>query len=443
MAAGNFAKPVPPGADDPPEIRLTLTLSRDVFLLHWFIMRVLVYDCSAGISGDMNLGALIDLGADREILERELSKLHVHGEWKLECRQAQQSGIQGTRVDVLTPEEAHAAHGHAHHHRTMADIRRLIETSGLSDTVKRTALSIFSLLAEAEARVHGTTPEEVHFHEVGAVDSIIDITGAAICLEMLRVDTIFTGPVELGSGTVTCQHGTMPVPAPATALLARHFQATLNGTSHEATTPTGAAYVAAMAQPVPSPLAGRITGTGYGIGHRQGLPLPNILRVMLVETEEEAPSPELLTELCANIDDMTPEQTAYLAEKLMEAGALDAWQESICMKKGRLAAKVCALCLPEQADGVREAFFLHSSTPGIRQHDTCRHILRRESTPVCTPHGTVHVKTSFMNGRPHHRKAEFEDCRTLAETTGLPLEQCQLMGLFPTPSHDDAPSDSV
>lgn len=235
----------------------------------------------------------------------------------------------------------------------------------------------------------------------------------------------------------------MPVPAPATALLASRFQSTLNGTTHEATTPTGAAYIAALARPVPAPLAGRITGTGYGIGHRQGLPLPNILRVMLVETEEQESSPELLTELCANIDDMTPEQTAYLAEKLMEAGALDAWQESICMKKGRLAVKVCALCLPEQADRVREAFFLHSSTPGIRQHDTCRHILRRESASVCTPHGTVHVKTSFMNGRPHHRKAEFEDCRTLAENTGLPLEQCQLMGLFPTPSHDSSSTDSV
>lgn len=214
-------------------------------------MRALVYDCSAGISGDMNLAALIDLGADRENLERELSKLHVHGEWKLECRRAQQHGIRGTRIDVLTEEEGHSGSSHAHHHRTMADIRKLIETSALSNTVKRTALSIFTLLAEAEARVHGTTPEEVHFHEVGAVDSIIDIAGAAICLEMLRVDAVFTGPVELGSGTVTCQHGTMPVPAPATALLAKHFRATLNGTTHEATTPTGAAYIAALAQPSP------------------------------------------------------------------------------------------------------------------------------------------------------------------------------------------------
>ncbi len=278
---------------------------------------------------------------------------------------------------------------------------------------------------------------------MGAVDSIIDIAGAAICLEMLRVDAVFTGPVELGSGTVTCQHGTMPVPAPATALLAKHFRATLNGTTHEATTPTGAAYIAALAQPVPSPLAGRITATGYGIGHRQGLPIPNILRVMLVETEEEETSPELLTELCANIDDMTPEQTAYLAEKLMEAGALDTWQESVCMKKGRLAVKVCALCLPEQTDRVREAFFRHSSTPGIRQHGMLRHILRRESSPVHTPHGTVHVKTSFMHGRPHYRKAEFEDCRILAEKTGLPLGQCQLMGLFPIPPHDNDATDSV
>ena len=175
-------------------------------------MKALVYDCSAGISGDMNLAALIDLGVDRESLERELSKLHVHGEWRLECRRAAQSGIQGTRVDVVTEEEGHSGHGHAHHHRTMADIRKLIESSGLSDAVKRTALSIFTLLAEAEAQVHGTTPEEVHFHEVGAVDSIIDITGAAICLELLRADAIFTGPVELGSSTGQCRFRPPPRP---------------------------------------------------------------------------------------------------------------------------------------------------------------------------------------------------------------------------------------
>lgn len=406
-------------------------------------MRALVYDCRAGISGDMNLAALIDLGADRSALERELSKLHLHGEWKMECRRAEQAGIQGTRVDVAVHEEEYAHHGHEHRHRTMADIRSLIEESGFSGSVRKTALSIFTLLAEAEAKVHGTTPEEVHFHEVGAVDSIIDIAGAAICLDLLRVDAVFTGPVELGSGLVTCQHGTMPVPAPATALLANHFTATLNGTAHEATTPTGAAYIAAVARPVPIPLKGCITGTGYGIGHRQGLPLPNILRVMLVETEERDLSAERLTELCANIDDMTPEQAAYLAEKLMEAGALDAWQESICMKKGRLAFKICALCRPEEADRVREMFFLHSSTPGIRQYEACRHILRRESGSVETPYGTVNVKTSFMNGRPLHRKAEFEDCKVLAEATGLPLERCQLMGLFPTRTDDDAATPSV
>ena len=409
-------------------------------------MRVLVYDCSAGISGDMNLAALIDLGADRDILERELSKLNVHGEWKLECRRAAQAGIHGTRVDVLAHEHGHSGHSHEHHHRTMADIRRIITESELPDAVQKTALSIFSLLAEAEAHVHGTTPDQVHFHEVGAVDSIIDIVGAAICLDLLRADAVFTGPVELGGGRVTCQHGVMPVPAPATALLARHFQSTLNGTPHEATTPTGAAYIAAVAQPAPSPLSGRITASGYGIGHRQGLPLPNILRVMLVETEEQDTATERLTELCANIDDMTPEQTAYLAEKLMEAGALDAWQESICMKKGRLAFKICALCLPEHADRVRTAFFRNSSTPGIRQYDACRHILRRECSAVQTRHGTVGVKTSFMNGRPHHRTAEFEDCKALAEATGLPLEECQMMGLFPhddRDNHDESRQDSL
>lgn len=400
-------------------------------------MRVLLYDCSAGISGDMNLAALLDLGVDRERLEQELAKLHVHGEWELETSRAEQSGIYGTRVDVRTHEHEHHGHDH-HHHRTMADIRHLIEQSGLSEAVKKTSLDIFTLLAEAEAAVHQTTPDEVHFHEVGAVDSIIDITGAAICLDMLQVDAIFTGPVELGGGRIVCRHGVMPVPAPATALLARRFRSSLGGTHHEATTPTGAAYIAAVAQPAPSPLAGRITAAGYGIGHRQGLPLPNMLRVMLVETDDAHDAPEQLTELCANIDDMTPEQTAYLTEQLMKAGAVDAWQESICMKKGRMAFKICALCHPGEEGPVRRAFFRHSSTPGIRQYAACRHILHRASSTVETPYGPVSLKTSFLDGRPHHRKAEFDDCKNLADTTGMPLLRLQEAGLATDRNHDHA-----
>ncbi len=319
-------------------------------------MRALVYDCSAGISGDMNLAALIDLGADRENLERELSKLHVHGEWKLECSRAQQHGIRGTRIDVLTEEEGHSGSSHAHHHRTMADIRKLIETSALSNTVKRTALSIFTLLAEAEARVHGTTPEEVHFHEVGAVDSIIDIAGAAICLEMLRVDAVFTGPVELGSGTVTCQHGTMPVPAPATALLAKHFRATLNGTTHEATTPTGAAYIAALAQPVPS------AGRPYYRNRLWDRPPPGTSHTEYSAGDagrngRRGNFPELLTELCANIDDMTPEQTAYLAEKA-DGGRRSGYLAGVRLHEERPSGSQGLRPVPAGTDGPRAGSLL-------------------------------------------------------------------------------------
>lgn len=396
-------------------------------------MKALLYDCGAGISGDMNLAALIDLGVDLNRVEKELGKLHLHGEWELKCSRGAQSGIHGTRIDVVLHEGHH--HNEDHHHRTMQDIRHILEGSSLNDFVKSTALSIFTLLAEAEATVHGTTPDKVHFHEVGAVDSIIDIVGSAICLDLLQADAIFTGPVELGGGQVRCQHGIMPVPAPATALLARHFQASLGGTPHEATTPTGAAYIAAVAEEVPTPFNGRILRTGYGLGHRQGLTLPNILRVMLVEMDDQGMNTEHVTELCANIDDMTPEQTAYLMEKLMEAGALDAWQESICMKKGRMASKVCALCGPSSVDVVRRVFFLHSSTHGIRAYDACRHVLHRESIPVETRLGTVRVKTSFLDGKPHHRKAEYEDCKALAEAEGLPLAQCQMLGISSDNEH--------
>ena len=250
-------------------------------------MRALVYDCSAGISGDMNLAALIDLGVDRESLERELSKLHVHGEWKLECRRAQQSGIQGTRIDVLTVEEGHSGHGHAHHHRTMADIRRLIGASGLSDAVKRTALSIFSLLAEAEAQVHGTTPEEVHFHEVGALDSIVDIIGTAILIDMINPDEIYASVVNDGYGFIECQHGQIPVPVPATAEIfsSSNVVSRQIDIDTELVTPTGAAIIAELAESYgPAPVM-NILKTGYGAG-KKNIKIPNVLRVMLGERHE-------------------------------------------------------------------------------------------------------------------------------------------------------------
>ena len=247
-------------------------------------MRALVYDCSAGISGDMNLAALIDLGADRENLERELSKLHVHGEWKLECSRAQQHGIRGTRIDVLTEEEGHSGSSHAHHHRTMADIRKLIETSALSNTVKRTALSIFTLLAEAEARVHGTTPEEVHFHEVGAMDAVADITAACLLLHELAPERIIASPVHVGSGHVRCAHGVLPVPAPAAAEILRGVPIYGGAVRGELCTPTGAALLKHFAADfAPLPVI-KISGIGYGMG-KKDFAWANCVRAMIGDAE--------------------------------------------------------------------------------------------------------------------------------------------------------------
>ena len=435
-------------------------------------MRILFYDCFAGISGDMNLGALIDLGVDPAKLEAELKKLGLDG-WELKIKKDSRGGIFGTQVSVEceecghshdahhgnehecahshghhSHEDGHCAcheheghshgehahehsehgneeHGHRHHHehRSFADIKKIIENSALSGFAKKKSLAVFSILAEAEGRVHGKSPNEVHFHEVGAVDSIVDIVGAAICLELLNVDKIVSSAVELGGGTVKCRHGVMPVPAPATAVLAEKFPSKLGGAPHECTTPTGAAIIAALADGFESRAVGRLAATGIGVGHRDCPELANVLRVMLYETPEGLGGTvlEAMSELSANIDDMTAERVAYFCEKLFEAGARDVWQESICMKKGRLAVKVCALAPDAAAAKVRECFFAHSSTLGVREISIMRHSIERNVETVKTSLGEVRVKRWKFDGMERF-KPEFEDCKKIAEEKGMTLD---------------------
>ncbi len=382
-------------------------------------MRVLHYDCFAGISGDMNLGALMDLGADREVLRSQLAALGLPG-WSLSFRYDTRGGIRGTRADVACEEEPHA---HAHAHRSLADIRTLIMGARLSERVKRDAIAVFQALAEAEGRVHGKPADEVHFHEVGAVDSIVDIVGAAVCLEYLRIDKITASPVELGGGTVRCQHGVLPVPAPATALLAEKFPSKIGGAPHECTTPTGAAILAALGSDFGAPVEGKILASGIGIGQRDCPELPNVLRVMLYETQEPADGTQeqTLCETAANIDDMTGEQLAALAEMLFAAGALDVWQEPIFMKKGRAGCKVCALCAPETLDKVRACFFTHSTSLGVRTAAVSRRALARETFERETPLGKVRFKRAVF-GNTEHVKPEADDCLRIARETGLPFD---------------------
>lgn len=415
-------------------------------------MRILHYDCFAGISGDMNLGAMADLGADTDELVSELKKLGLPG-WRIEFTKDSRGGIYGMRADVVCDDagggsahgggHAHAhAHGHphapagrdaghagglAHAHRTFAEIRRIIDGSALDPSVKRMSVAIFSTIANAEAKVHGKQPDEVHFHEVGALDSIIDIVGAAVCAKLLGADKFTSSAVELGGGTVRCAHGLMPVPAPATAEISRAFPSKIGGAPHECTTPTGAAIIATLCSSFSPEISGRITACGTGIGHRDSPGLPNVLRAMIIETDEapgtrsDAVKSERMSLLEANIDDMAPEHLALLQERLFEAGASDAWQEAIVMKKGRLASKVCALCRPETSEKVGRAFFLNSRTLGIRRTEISRDSIARECFEAHTPLGRAAFKVSEFGGI-RRIKPEFESCKKISSETGLPAD---------------------
>jgi len=245
-------------------------------------MKVLCYDCFSGISGDMNLGAMIDLGVDKNFLNGELEKLNLPG-WEIQVESDQRHGIKGTKVTV---KQSH----HEHHHRHFTDIEKIIISSSLPEKTKDISLKIFKKIAEAEALVHGIPVEEVHFHEVGAIDSIIDVVGAAICFNALNPDAVHVSEIELGGGFVNCDHGKLPVPAPATAELVKGMPVIVGGVDFEATTPTGAAILAVLGTDFNRPARVRIEKTGYGIGHKQHPEVPNLLRISLGEYSGNAGS---------------------------------------------------------------------------------------------------------------------------------------------------------
>jgi hypothetical protein len=309
-------------------------------------VKILYYDCFAGISGDMNLGAMIDLGVDPEYLREELRKIEI-GSYEIRVKRDQRRGIFGTKVDVILPSGKGAPAAHGHGHRSFKDIVGLIEKSGLSDRVKHISLDIFGKIAAAEAKIHGHSIDEVHFHEVGAIDSIVDVVGAAICFEVLNVDKIISSPVQVGGGFVKCAHGMLPVPAPATSEILTGIPIRSGIVPFETTTPTGAAILAATA----GRFADRFDFTplkiGYGIGQRD-TDVPNVLRVFLGETDDEKQDLDVeVKEAClmeCNIDDMNPELYEGIVERLFEQGALDVYLTPIIMKKSRPAVKISILC---------------------------------------------------------------------------------------------------
>lgn len=387
-------------------------------------MRVLSYDCFSGISGDMNLGAMLDLGIERDYLVKELKKLNLSG-WEFQAEKDQRHGIMGTRVTI-------AQTGHHHAHRRLADIENILKNSDLTSKIKEISLKIFKKIADAEAHVHGIPVNDIHFHEVGAIDSIIDITGAAICYDALNVDAVHVSEIELGSGFVKCEHGSLPVPAPATTEIIKGIPVKKGGVDFEATTPTGAAIISTLGTVFSKTFSMKIEKTGYGVGQKDHPDVPNLLRVSIGEITGNTTGGHDALLISCNIDDMNPEFCEYISEKLFNAGAQDISFSNIIMKKGRPGIVINVICETEIGDTVKEILFTESTTLGIRTIPFRKDTLSRELITIPTVFGNVIVKRSFYKGKIVSWKPEYEECKRIAREKGIPVKEVHgiLMSYF-------------
>lgn len=385
-------------------------------------MRAIYLDAFAGISGNMLLGAFLQAGVPLAHLEKELEKLGNGDEYTLKVSEVKKNGIQAVYVDVqMNAQEADAA---SHHHRRMADIRKRIETSSLSRHVKQLALAIFEEAAKAEGKVHGKPPEEVAFHEVGATDSIVDIVGSAICLDYLEVERVFASRLTLGRGFVACAHGLMPVPAPAVAELVRGWPTVPGSEEKELTTPTGAAFIRALATYHDGlPQDFEADSIAYGAG-TWDLSIPNVLRLYLGSCAGGGSAARCILE--ANIDDMNPQIYGYLYDKLFAAGALDVWTTPIVMKKNRPAEKLSVLTDAEKKEALAGVIFRETTSIGLRVIPVVERLeASRRVAKVETKYGMVHGKVSAWHGEIVTVSAEYEDCRRCAAAHDVPLKTVQ------------------
>src|SRR5216684_2165065 len=409
-------------------------------------MRIAYLDCFSGISGDMFLGALVDAGVSPKLLENTVTALNIGA--RLEISRVERGGIAATKVDVYAngekdlprevfweQEEAHShphvqEHGdsHEHHHhgygRNLADIRKIIEKATIGNTAKATAIRIFDALGEAEAEIHNTSIEQVHFHEVGSVDAMVDIVCAAVGAESLAVEEWVCSPLNVGGGTVKCAHGTLPVPAPATLKLLQNAPVYSSGPQVELVTPTGAAIVQTLSTRFAPFPAMKIEKAGYGAGTRDFSDHPNLLRITIGETEptdRANASYERITVLEANLDDLSPQVLAYAMKRLLAEGALDVFSVPVQMKKSRPGALLTVLAKMEDANRLTKTIFSETTTLGVRRHEEQRQTLSRRWETVDTTWGPVRIKIANMNGSISNYAPEYEDCRTLAETQHIPL----------------------
>ncbi|HXC00298.1 MAG TPA: nickel pincer cofactor biosynthesis protein LarC [Terriglobales bacterium] len=425
-------------------------------------MRIAYLDCFSGISGDMFLGALLDAGVSPKLLEDTVAALNIGA--RLEISRVLRSGILAIKVYVYVngekdlprevfsekrehdhhPDHAHEhdsgykhshnshthphdTHSHPHAHgRSLTAIREIIEKAAISPTAKATAIRIFENLAEAEAEIHDTSIDQVHFHEVGAVDAMVDIVCAAVGAESLAVEEWVCSPLNVGGGTVKCAHGTLPIPAPATLKLLRDAPVYSSGPQVELVTPTGAAIVKTLNTRFALFPAMTIEKTGYGAGTREFPDHPNLLRITIGEAESAAhlsTSNDRITVLEANLDDLSPQVLAYAMERLLAEGALDVFSVPVQMKKSRPGALLTVLAKIEDANRLTKTIFAETTTLGVRRREEQRQTLARRWENVNTTWGPVRIKIASMNGTISNYAPEYEDCRALAEAHHVPLKE--------------------
>ncbi|MGC1367313.1 MAG: nickel pincer cofactor biosynthesis protein LarC [Candidatus Acidiferrum sp.] len=390
-------------------------------------MKLAYFDCFSGISGDMTLGALVDAGCAVEHLRAELGGLQVAG-WELTAEKVWKNGMAATYVKVVTEDQSK--------HRSLGAILEILEKSKLAPQVRVRAGAIFRKLGEAEARVHDVPLEKIHFHEVGAVDAIVDIAGACVGFEVLGIEKFACSALNVGGGTAKMAHGILPVPAPATANLLQGKPTYSNGVQKELVTPTGAAIVATLCEAFGPQPAMSVSAIGYGAGTADLEGQPNVVRIMVGEVVAERGEKERAqTEVCAtafdeeiavieaNLDDMNPQIYGYFLEKALGMGALDVYTTPVQMKKNRPGTLLTVLCKPADTNLLMSLIFAETTTFGVRTYRAQRRVLPREWVNVATEFGDVRIKVSRVNGRILHVAPEFEDCRKLAVEKNVPLQR--------------------
>ncbi|PYN35369.1 MAG: nickel pincer cofactor biosynthesis protein LarC [Candidatus Rokuibacteriota bacterium] len=379
-------------------------------------MRVAYFDCPSGAAGDMIMASLLDAGVSLARLQDELAKLALPG-WRLVAREVMKGAFRATKVDVEIDRAAHV------HHRPLRDILDILERSALEASVRERAARIFTRLADAEARVHGTDRESVQFHDVGAVDAIVDVTGGVIALDLAGAQAVHVSALPIGGGLVGGPHGRIPVPAPGTAELLRGFPVVDTGVKSELVTPTGAAILTTLAVSAGRMPALTLEAVGYGAGTKDLPDIPNVLRCFLGQTVDRGAADETVLQVETTIDDMSPQLYETLIERIFDAGALDVFLQPVIMKRGRPGVVVTALCVPERVGDLSRALFEESTTIGVRWSEWRRARLQREMVEVTTAYGTIPFKVSRLGGRIVTITPEFADVARIAREKSLPVRE--------------------